>query len=163
MFDFINATIHSGEASSAGAFRKIGTNASRPGEGRSRNSFANQRPVFDRTASSSVSLSDRPGKAAAAQTKSKKAAEMTKPELRAHLLEAREAESALAAKIARLEQTVERNAERDPRIASQARQKLDEVRFQAVEVRASRDRAERALGDKADKGKGGGKGGIFSF
>lgn len=88
---------------------------------------------------------------------------MTKSELRSHVVGAREAEAALAAKVSRLGETIERNAERDPRTAAQAKLKLEEVKAQAAEVRASRVRAERVLGDKGDRGRQGGKGGLFSF
>lgn len=66
--------------------------------------------------------------------------------------------------------------ERDPRTAAQAKQKLQEVRLQVNEVKASRDRAEtvlqnRGLGGGGSSGGGGGKGsksnrkkgGMFSF
>lgn len=94
---------------------------------------------------------------------SSRAVDMTKAQLRAHLVGAREVETKLMAKIARLEETVTRNAERDPRTAAQARIKLQEVMAQAREVKSSRSTAERVLGDRADRGKGGGKGGLFSF
>lgn len=157
MFDFLNVTIHAGKASEAGAPRSEGADV----ESRlsASGSIASRRPILDNAAASTPSSRTK-GKQGARRSS---AADMTRPQLRAHLVEAREAESALAAKIERLEQTVVRNAERDPRIAAQARQKLEDVRKQVREVRASQDRAEKALGDKTDRGKGGGKGGLFSF
>lgn len=167
MFDFLNVTIH------ASAKGKPAAGGSRPGSGsnnRIRPCLLGRKPVFD--GGSSTSQTDRAAGGAsegaekgaghpAASTK--RAVDMSRSELRSHLVGAREAEAALAAKIARLEETIERNSERDPRIAARAKQKLEEVKGQAQEVRASRNRAERVLGDRGDKGKGGGKGGLFSF
>lgn len=151
MFDFLNVTIHASAKDKGGA----------ASFGPSRSSFAVRRPVFEGKPPTIGSVAaDKSGGADAA---AKSVGNMTRSQLRSHLVGAREAEAALAAKAARLEETVERNSERDPRIAAAARQKLEEVRVQAREVRASMDQAERVLGHRKDKGKGGGKGGLFSF
>lgn len=161
MFDFINVTIHAGKASGSGA-RHPGADA-KPSTRRDRSDESQSRRRASGRMDPPTGSYDGKGDTRAAPTGRARAADMTRPQLRAHLVEANEAESALAAKIARLEQTVTRNEERDPRTAAQARQKLDEVRAQARQVRASKSNAERVLGEKADRGKGGGKGSIFSF
>lgn len=183
MFDFLNVTIHASvknrDASSAFAAPSSGGGGAGISSSRGRPSLlaARRRPVFDNNASSSArgdhpaaaaiggdgkewnNGADRPA-GAGAKAKAKRAVDMSRSELRAHLVGAREAEAALATKVARLEETIQRNSERDPRTAAQAKQKLEEVKAQSREVKVSRDRAERAL---ADKGKGRGKGGLFSF
>ena len=182
MFDFLNVTIHAsvkGKASAGGGSRPPSSLAT-GGTHRA----GRQRPVFDGASSSSKysSLSTPGGgadgagtvagsgegagvKAAGAAVSGRRAGDMSRSELRSHVVGAREAELALATKVERLKETIERNSERDPRTAAQAKRKLEEVHAQAREIRASRDRAERVLGNKGDKGKGGGtgKGGLFSF
>ncbi|CAM9704677.1 unnamed protein product, partial [Laminaria digitata] len=185
MFDFVNVTIHAsvkGKAPDAGRSRPA---SGLPGRSAHR---AGRRPIFDGApsscmSSSSVSSGSTPGgggggggvagsgdgagvtagAGAGAGASGKRAGDMSRSELRSHVVGAREAELALATKVERLKETIERNSERDPRTAAQARRKLEEVHAQAKEIRASRDRAERVLGNKGDKGKGGGKGGLFSF
>lgn len=142
MFDFLNVTIHASAKDKGGA---------------ARSSLVGRRPVFEGKPSTVGSAgADKSGGASAV---AKSAGNMTRSQLRSHLVGAREAEAALTAKATRLEETVARNSERDPRIAAAARQKLEEVKVQAREVRASMDQAERVLGHRKDKGKGG----LFSF
>lgn len=180
MFDFLNVTIHAsvkGKAAAGGGSLPASSSAAR---GTHR---AGRRPVFDGAASSCISSSvssvSTPGGAGGAVAGSsgsagagrataggaaRNAGDMSRSELRSHVVGAREAEVALATKVERLKETIERNSERDPRVAAQAKRKLEEVHAQAREIRASRDRAERVLGNKGGKGKGDkGKGGLFSF
>lgn len=176
MFDFLNVTIHASAKGSAGAGGGGGGSAAAAGfganvasssssRGSGRPSLVNRRPIFDMRKKSAASPSSGPGSggAGAASNGGRAGEKMSKSELRAHLVNAREAEVALAGKVVRLEETVTRNSERDPRVAAQARQKLEEVRAQVREVRASRGKAERMLGDREDRGKGSGKGGLFAF
>lgn len=183
MFDFLNVTIHASVKSKAPAGG--GSRPAPSSAARGTHRAGRQRPVFDGASSSSKSSSavsslSTPGGAAAgsgegaagagvkaagtgAGVSGRRAGDMSRSELRSHVVGAREAELTLSTKVERLKETIERNSERDPRTAAQAKRKLEEVHAQAREVRASRDRAERALGNKGDKGKGGGKGGLFSF
>lgn len=175
MFDFLNVTIHAGKASSSAHGGPVNgrIRASTPHSSSTnrRSNIAPRRPVFDKTSAPSCGGVARGGvvsnpterSAKATTAAGARAADMTRSQLRAHLVGAREAETTLAAKVVRLEETVARNADRDPRTAAQARQKLEEVRAQAREVRASRAKAERVLGDREERSKGGGKGGLFSF
>ncbi|CAM9853425.1 unnamed protein product [Pylaiella littoralis] len=196
MFNFLNKTMHTsmnkGKAAAAVAAAAAGGGGG-GGDSRGRLLLAGQRvrptlraASYSSSFPSGVSASNPPtksvtaalsetkkgegggGRAAAAAT----ASDMSQSELRSHLVGAREAEASLAAKVGRLQETIARNTERDPRTAAQARQKLEEVRLQAKEVRASRDRAERVLGNRgldgrSGSGKGGkkgrGKGSLFSF
>lgn len=151
MFDFLNVTIHASAKDKGGA----------ASFGLSRSSLVGRKPVFE--GKPSIVGSAPEDKSGGASAVAKSAGNMTRSQLRSHLVGAREAEAALTAKATRLEETVARNSERDPRIAAAARQKLEEVRVQAREVRASMDQAERVLGHRKDKGKGGVKGGLFSF
>ncbi|CAM9532579.1 unnamed protein product [Hapterophycus canaliculatus] len=195
VFNFLNTTMNTSMNKGKATAAAGGVDGGGPSARSSLLAGRRIRPVLDAVSSSFSSSSSAVGGAVAAGThplrksgvfadKKKSgggsavafASAMSQSELRSHLVGAREAEVTLAAKIDRLQETIARNSERDPRTAAQARQKLDEVRMQVKEVRASRDRAEttlqnRDLGGGSGGGGGGGKGskssrkkgGMFSF
>lgn len=182
MFDFLNVTIHAsvkgkpsatarglipGSWKAGGGGTGLDRRKSSLDDGGRDLSLKGNADLKKTASGSSAAPSVMGGNGAVPQKASgKRAADMSRSELRSHLVGAREAEAALVGKAARLQQTVERNAERDPKTAAQARQKLEEVNAQARDVQASRVGVERILGHKG-KGKGGGsgggKGGMFSF
>ncbi|CAM9670419.1 unnamed protein product [Scytosiphon promiscuus] len=191
VFNFLNTTMHTsmnkGKAAAAAAAAAAGGGGSAGSSARSSLIAGGRiRPVVGVTSSSPSASSAAAGAAAHPLRKSgvfpdrKKgggggaaafASAMSQAELRSHLVGAREAEVTLAAKIDRLQETIARNSERDPRTAGQAKQKLEEVRLQMREVKASKGRAEAVLQNRGLGGGGGGgggkgskkKGGMFSF
>ncbi|CAM9494594.1 unnamed protein product [Discosporangium mesarthrocarpum] len=137
MFNFLNVTIHAGAGSSSGFGPTAGSGAG-TGAGVKAECFSGK----------------------------KRASEMTRSELRSHLVRAREAESAFAAKAARLGEVVERNAEKDPKTAREAKRMLVEVQARVEEARASLKHVQAALTGKEERRGAGGKGkkgGMFSF
>ena len=169
MFDLLNVAIHASARDKGARTAAVGSSSF----ALARSSLAGRnRPVFDGSSPASRVRGGKTDETVGAvaggkggegsSSLGKSAGNMTRSELRSHLVGAREAETALAAKAARLEETVARNSERDPQIAAAAKRKLEEIRVQAREVRASMDQAERVLGHRKEKCKSG-KGGLFSF